>query len=56
LKSSIQLDLDIIDKAPAPFLAWLKGGNDGMPRSGGMFARVSIIRVIATTHMPTRPA
>jgi hypothetical protein len=56
LELSIQLHFDFIDEAPTPLLAGLKGGNDGMPRSGGMRTRVAIFRVIATTHMAAASA
>jgi hypothetical protein len=50
------LHFDFIDEAPAPLLAGLEGGNDGMTRSRGMLASVTIFRVIATSHVAARPA
>ena len=52
LQSSIQLHFDFIDETPAPILAGLEGRNNGMPRSGGMIARMTIFRVIAQPTWP----
>ena len=60
--SKIQVDItgdhegDLVDVAPAPVLAGLRGMSDWMPAGGGVLARVPVRRAIAAADMTARLA
>src|SRR5579863_7650339 len=48
---SVEIELDVIDEAPAPILSRLERFHNGMPGGVEMFGRVFILRRIAATHV-----
>jgi hypothetical protein len=46
-----QFQLHLIDEAPAPILAGLERGNDGMVDGGRVLACVTIFRIVAASHV-----
>src|SRR6266480_6907858 len=55
LRSS-ELHLDLVDVAPAPALPRLERGDDRMPGLLEMLGGVLVLRVVAASDVPARPA
>src|SRR5437879_3304091 len=53
---SSELHVDLIDVAPAPALPRLERGDDRMPGLLEMLGGVLVLRVVAASDVPARPA
>src|SRR6266705_2244010 len=53
---SSELHAELVDKAPAPALPRLEGGDDRMPGLLEMLGGVLVLRFVAAADMPARPA
>jgi hypothetical protein len=52
----MQYHFNVIGEAPAPILARLEGGNDGMSGRAEMLARMPVLGLVAAPNMTTGSA
>src|SRR5437867_6970354 len=56
LSRSSELHVDLVDVAPAPAFPRLERGDDRMPGLLEMLGGVLVLRVVAASDVPARPA